>query len=296
MNHPKEHDDKDNKQPIYVSINEFFVRAIRLKESGKIEKYLRFQKNNPDKAPFNNALAFIQNPDVSYYASAYQWEKRFNRTIKENARPMVILFPFGPVEFVFDIENTEGESITDEKILYWWRENGGEFDGRIMERTCRNLEQMGIKFQVATPWEYFEGRSLRTGGTAERTESTGELAIHLHPRYKEPDMEAYGVLCHEIAHILLGHLGQRTVEKKTKDGVMQKKIIVKDRQHLPRNIQELEAELVAWIVFAGLGIEKESEAYIAGWLTEVSDIEKIDFSEVFKVAAKIQEMGKGGVK
>jgi hypothetical protein len=44
------------------------------------------------------------------------------------------------VEFVYDIDDTEGEPITDENIISWWRENGGTFDDKIMENTFRILE------------------------------------------------------------------------------------------------------------------------------------------------------------
>lgn len=284
--------ESQNKQSkIYQTINEFFSRVLELKDSGLISRYLKFLKKVPDHAPFNNTLVFIQNPDCSYYATANQWEERYKRTIKKDARPMVILFPFGPVEFVYDISDTEGEKIPDEQILFWWRKNGGTLDEKIIENTHQNLTALGVHNKEMEARQYFERRAFRTGGYAQRTFADDELSITLHPRYSEESMESYGVLCHEIAHILLGHLGGITINKQNK-GKITKKEITKDRSYIPKNIEEVEAELVAWIVFNSFGIEKNSEAYIATWLIDQNDIDKIGMSDVLRVAGKIQEMGK----
>ena len=277
-------------QKIYESINSFFNRAIKLKDSGKIKKYFRFLKKVPNHAPFNNALVFIQNPDCGYYATASQWKKRFNRNVKIDARPMIVLFPFGPVEFVYDIINTEGDLITDEKILYWWRENGGTLDSRIIENTKKNLKALNVEYQQLKAREYFEKVEYRTGGYAQKNHLDNELSIVLHPRYSKERVEFYGVLCHEIAHILLGHLGSIKLPlKKEKE---KKKEIAKNRDWLLKHIKEIEAELVAWIVFNGLGIEKNSESYIASWIIEEKDAFNINMSNVLRVAGKIQEMGR----
>lgn len=41
-------------------------------------------------APFNAMLLQIQRPGLTYAASEYDWQTRFNRTIKEDARPPCI--------------------------------------------------------------------------------------------------------------------------------------------------------------------------------------------------------------
>ncbi|MBU1179726.1 hypothetical protein KJ885_02180 [Patescibacteria group bacterium] len=283
-------DNQKKQLKIYESVNEFFIRAIELKESGKIKAYFEFLKKAPDHAPFNNTLVFIQNPNCGYYATASQWEKRFKRTVKIDARPMVALLPFGPVDFVYDIDDTEGEQITDEKILFWWRQNGGTLDEKIIKNTHLNLEALGVRYNNLDARKYFEDVNFTTGGYAQRTHLDNELSIVLHPRYSESSIEAYGLLCHEIAHILLGHLGQVALPPKKEDE--KRKEIVKYRQDIPKHIKELEAELVAWIVFNSLGIDKNSESYIAGWLNNQNDISGMSMSDILRVAGKIQDMGR----
>src|ERR1039458_5077229 len=51
-------------------------------------------------APFNAMLLQVQKPGLSYAASAHDWRERFGRTPQEGARPLLILWPFGPVALV----------------------------------------------------------------------------------------------------------------------------------------------------------------------------------------------------
>ena len=51
-------------------------------------------------------LLQVQKPGLTYAASAWDWKTRFDRTIKEGARPLVILWPFSPVAFVYDVLDT----------------------------------------------------------------------------------------------------------------------------------------------------------------------------------------------
>jgi hypothetical protein len=54
-------------------------------------------------SPFNAMLLQVQKPVLSYAASARDWKERFDRTPKEGSRPLLILWPFGPVALDFEI-------------------------------------------------------------------------------------------------------------------------------------------------------------------------------------------------
>jgi hypothetical protein len=193
------------------------------------------------------------------------------------------LLPFAPVGFVYDIEDTEGKEITDDEMLFWWRENGGILNNHVIEKTVKNLKNIDINIKDRSQKTYFEDKGFRTAGYVRKVGE--EINITLHPKYDKDTIEKYGVLCHEIAHMLLGHLGYVAVRKNNKD-----KKIAKDRSYIPINSQEVEAELTAWVVFNRLGFQKKSESYIASWLSE-DGIDDISISEVVTVANKIFTMG-----
>ena len=52
-------------------------------------------------------LVRLQNPTCGFYATEPDWVKRFERKLKEDARPMLILAPMHPVMLVYDLLNHE---------------------------------------------------------------------------------------------------------------------------------------------------------------------------------------------
>jgi hypothetical protein len=56
-------------------------------------------------------LLHLQKPGLRFVASKLDWKRRFNRTITEGARPLLILWPFAPVALVYDVDDTEGDDV-----------------------------------------------------------------------------------------------------------------------------------------------------------------------------------------
>ena len=276
-------------QLIYERIDQLFYNIFSLKNSKEFKKFLQFLQRMPGHAPFNTALVYAQNPNCFYYATAKQWRKRFRREIRNNARPLIILFPFGPVDFVYDYEDTFGEEIVKEDILNWWGENTGEFDERILENTIRMCSKNDLYHRVVEGSKYLRADLFSPLGYA-AFDRAGKREIVLNNRYNDKDLmiEEYGVLCHEIAHHLLGHLGGREADRK-KGWVK-----ISDRSNLEEKIEELEAELAAWIVFDAWGIEKRSARYMASWVFDEKDRAGMNMSVVFKTANIIKSWA--GVK
>lgn len=283
-------------QQIYEDINQLFHAIIRKKGSGDIKAFFRFLKKNPHHAPFNNALVFAQRPECVYYMTADQWKERLGRTIRPDAVPMVILFPFGPVRFVYDFKDTEGETGADENssILWWEEDRSNMLSVEIFDRTIHHIKtkyQLPLVHKGAR--EYLEDNSLSTGGYAAKYFSDDRFEISLHPKYREVTNsnidEAYGVLVHEIGHILLGHLGTKKYFVGRGDK-MEPKDLCPDRSHIRRSVAELEAELTAWLVFSRFGIEKKSVDYMATWLSDDKEWQQVDISRALRIANTIFEM------
>src|SRR5882672_1838721 len=70
-------------------------------------------------APFNAMLLQVQKPGLSYAASARDWRERFERWPKEEARPLLILWPFGPVALVYDVQVTEGKELPKDVSCFY---------------------------------------------------------------------------------------------------------------------------------------------------------------------------------
>ena len=66
-------------------------------------------------------LLQVQKPCLSYAASARDWRERFVSSPKEGARPLLILWPFGPVALVYDVLDTEGKPLPVDVATYFAR-------------------------------------------------------------------------------------------------------------------------------------------------------------------------------
>ena len=52
------------------------------------QEMITFMARFRDYAPYNNMLVKVQNPSCSFYATENDWRERFERKLKEDARPM----------------------------------------------------------------------------------------------------------------------------------------------------------------------------------------------------------------
>jgi hypothetical protein len=76
------------------------------KSTDSYKSLLEFVIRLRNVAPFNAMLLQLQKPGLTYAASAHDWRSRFHREVKEDARPLLILWPFGPVATVYDVLDT----------------------------------------------------------------------------------------------------------------------------------------------------------------------------------------------
>jgi hypothetical protein len=253
------------------SLDELFVRSRRYRASKKFAAAVDFISKFREYSPFNNMLVFLQNPLATYFATANRWHKVFRRMIKDEARGLVILAPRTPVLMVYDIADTEGPPLPHQLEVF--TQTTGPFNPAILERTLKNAERDRILIERKTMGP------LRGGfATARAREPGWKMRVGLREQL-EP-AAAYSVLCHELAHIYLGHLGA------DKDGWWPY------RSTLPYAVTEIEAEAVAYTVCRRAGLRTHSAEYLSSFVEEDEDLEFISLDLVSRAAARIEEMGR----
>jgi len=252
------------------SLDELFARSRQYRHSKKFAAAVDFISKFRDYSPFNNMLVFLQNPLATYFATASHWHKAFRRTIKDEARGLVILAPRTPVLMVYDIADTEGPPLPDK--LQAFTQTSGPFNPLILDRTLKNAERDRILI------ERKEMGPLRGGfATARAREGAWKMRVGL--RQELEPAAAYAVLCHELAHIYLGHLGA------DKDGWWPWRL------NLAYAVTEMEAEAVAYIVCRRAGLHTRSAEYLSSFVEEETGLESISLDLVSRAAARIEEMG-----
>ncbi|MEP6794271.1 MAG: hypothetical protein ABJB16_08100, partial [Saprospiraceae bacterium] len=86
-----------------LTIDELFRRSKKYQGSKAFLQFFNFIAGFHHYSRFNTMLVYLQDDTVTFFGGTHFWNKKFNRTVKEEARPYVILQPFGPVMLVYDV-------------------------------------------------------------------------------------------------------------------------------------------------------------------------------------------------
>lgn len=223
-----------------------------------------------DYSPFNNMLVKLQNPSCGFYATAKDWWYRHERQLKEDARPMLILAPMHPVMLVYDQDQTEGKELPES--LKNFARFKGEWNPKWLSHLVENAEKRD-RIQVQ-----FNNLSSTHAGfaTTQVRDSHWKMRIAIHAGLDEPSR--FGVLCHEMAHILLGHLGTDT------------DYWWPSRRDLRHAAVEVEAESVAHVVSSRFGLEGGSSVYVSNHMKGSQLPDGVSLDLIAKVAGQIEEM------
>lgn len=260
------------KKQITSTIDSLLRQSTAYRGSKEFQDMVSFMGGFRDYAPFNNMLVRLQNPTCSFYATEPDWRKRFERTLKEDARPMLILAPMHPVMLVYDLDQTEGPPLPKE--LNEFAKFEGEWKADWLARMVTNAS-VHDKIRVD-----FKPLSSTNAGFATIVEGAGssKMRIAVHDALDEPSR--FGTLCHELAHIHLGHLGS------DKDRWWP------SRTELNHRTMEIEAEATAFIVTSRFGLQGASAHYVSMHLGYDSMPPSVSLDLVAKVAGRLGKMAR----
>jgi hypothetical protein len=263
-------------EPEQALLASLLQRARLYDRSSSYMELLAFVNRLPHIAPFNALLINIQKPGLRFAASAREWLVRVNRTVKEGARPLVILWPFGPVAFVYDIEDTEGDSLPTD-VAHAFRATGS-----ITTVAMTSFEYRLWKFGIYVAFlEYGDGHAghIATDGLTIESQSIDpkkrpSYRIRINARH-DANVQ-FATLVHEMAHLYLGHLGY--------DGYLR----IPDRSFLNHGEREVEAESVSFLVCHRADVQSEAERYLSSFLRTGIPLDQIDVYALMRAAGQIE--------
>jgi hypothetical protein len=251
------------------AIDDLLRRSASYRNSEAFWEMISFTARFRSYSPYNNMLVKIQNPSCSYFATAKHWWLEFRREVKEDARPLLILAPMHPLMPVFDLDQTEGPPLPRE--LRGFASTTGEFNSKWKENLLANAKRDRI---LVKPIEL---SSTTAGFAIKRLQNDSyKMRIAYHKKLDAPS--AFGVLCHELAHVYLGHLGS------DKDGWWPCRI------NLSHPTVEIEAEATAYIVTTQLGLKATSEVYLSSFIKQNQVPPSVSVELITKTAGKIMDM------
>ena len=87
-------------------IERLFTEIRKYHDGENFRQLLEFCARFNYLSPFNAWLVQLQMPGATFTLTEAQWRKKYNRKLKQYARPLIVLLPFGPIGMVFDISDT----------------------------------------------------------------------------------------------------------------------------------------------------------------------------------------------
>jgi hypothetical protein len=250
-------------------LDELFDKVKSYRSSAEYKDLLDFIVRFPKLSPFNAFLIRTQNKGVNYVLNAKNWQKKYKRTIKDYARPLVILVPFGPVDFVYDIADTNGTKIPEELTNPF--KTKGELSPEIYGLILKNLKSHGFTID-----EYVSHKSL--AGFAQATNGSFKIMLNNHWDAKVK----LSTLFHELGHLFAGHCGANHESWWY------------SRLKLTSEQKEFEAESISFLVCKRLGLDTNSDEYLSGYILMNKEIPNISFETILTVAGYIESMTRSG--
>ena len=264
------------------ALDEMFAASHRFRNSREYLELLGFISRFPKYSAFNCMLLYTQNPSASYVATAGSWKRQFNRELKFDANPMVILAPMSPVRFVYDVADTRGDTIPPDLTLP--QEESAKLPQEVYDNTIHNCMLHGIIVRDvhlnghdtmdAIP---VTDESLQASGSLD-IDSPKDYLILLNSAHKREDK--YARLVHELGRIFCGHQGR------SQDAWWQ------DRQHESETVKEIESDSVGLLVCGRKRLHGNAKSYLSSYYQLERQIPVIGINAVLTATTYIEDMGK----
>ena len=240
-------------------------------------------------SPYNAMLVQMQRPTATYVLTADEWKNKYNRVIKSDARPMIILVPFGPVDFVFDVYDTEPveKMFPDDinallDIIFRSEETTEKSDSSIF---IRNLAIHGIAFEA----NLLGGDEL--GAQIETIRQKRNIKVQLTRKHnirwdsyfllsinqQQAKENLFASICYELGHLFCHHLsGYNWWNSRASE--------------LTRESMTFEATTTAWLVCERQGIANASFGYLEHYFNNHKYIPEVSLDFILQAANEIEKM------
>jgi hypothetical protein len=254
--------------PERALLDELLKNAQLYSDSTEYRDLIEFVARLRNFAPFNAMLLHIQKPGLSYAAYASDWFRRFDRRLKPRARPLLVLRPFGPVAFVYDVQDTEGKELPRDAFAF---PAEGPVAGEKISRLAAEVEAAGFV------WAWFDGGDAAAGSIQllagdDKQPRTYRVSINRN----HSAATQFATVAHEFAHLFLGHLGG------------DKRLSIRARSGLSPAQRELEAESVAYIVCSRHAVTSRSESYLHRMVTDQVAVESLQLYQMLRAAGRVE--------
>ncbi len=278
------------------------IKAYR--KSTHFQELLYFCAHFKTLAPYNAMLIHLQRPHAHFVLTASEW-KKYNRKVRAHARPLVILIPFGPVDFVFEIQDT----YTPKQAPYEYSPQeiiddvekpfrvSGRVDSAVLDRLTYFMQYHGVAYdpnlevgadcggQIEELLESDEYKPLNIQ-INKNVDVVSRARFLISTNKYADDGQRIASIVHELGHLFCHHVPS---PKGWGNAWEHRKLEIE--------VKEFEAEAVARIVCDRLGIAVPSERYLTPYLMSRNEIpHQVSVENICFAANKILTMCYGPQK
>jgi hypothetical protein len=290
-------------------VRQLIKQALEAPTAKQFTDFLDFTNRFRRLGVWNARMTHIQRPGATAIASEFEW-RSVGREVLPDAVPIIILWPFSPIRFVYELADT-GPPIDREKIGDPFAATG-VFKPKILKTLIAELlkqktfiveveyrrhgfRSAGSAASQGTPQSLLFPEPLASSGTIGQFSKNHASIEHPVTRPKVStyrivindrltDQERFVTLGHELGHIFCGHVGE-CLSNSMESGWPDR------RQTVGENEQEIEAEAVAYLIAARAGLVTASSNYLQGYV-EMADIANVNTDLIVRAAARIERLAK----
>ncbi len=328
----EEEKEEEKKAPKKGMLDLLFDQVRNYKSCDKFKDMMDFCKRFRRIAPYNAMLLEVQMPSARYVLTSADWKKHFGRKPKDTARPLITLFPFGPVEFLYEIGDVEPCQPSHEAVPaggppnrrtaaqsypYYRRKDGTQVprsemtDEDILEEFEEENQKHQSSFNADRMLEQLKTNMIADGIIYDEMRTGIDLSAQLKPSFMHfgnnyPLEPEYSFSCN--VYFKLSCRQNASSEQKLAyichelghlfchhlSNAKTSKWWTQRLQGTGNDaIREFEAESVAWLVCNRLGIATDSVEYLNGYYEKYQTIPDISMDMVLKASMEVEKRMRG---
>lgn len=245
--------------------NPMFIYILKEDLIDELMEYSLYMARTSRLSIFNAATLLVQKPGLGFAASESVWNKKYNRLIKPEAKPLLVLKPFMPLDVYYEACDTY--SLDDEPLPEWMVEKSSVTSSKYpvdmnYELLIPVLNRHGIYFSEKEFGVRRGGEMSYMAAPVSVQSGTAKKEHICYTRYgmiinsKSDNASKVRTIFHEIGHLLCGHLP--VDEELKKDGSVKLSIPKREIKLLTAQGKEYEAEKTSEFIMNALGFEYDN--------------------------------------
>lgn len=235
-------------------------------------EFLEFACRVRRMALFNALMVKIQRPGCVLAATRRDWAQ-LGRQPFPDAVPMVMLRPFGPLNFAYDIDDTGGAPMPQEGHQFF--QAAGQVSPLEFRRVIKLADEHFIRVEETDQYgTALAGTAAAINLMPEELADGSRWRIRFSSRMSPA--QKFATLAHELGHVFCGHLGRHPL------------MLWPSRRGLSLAQREIEAESVAWLVCQRRGVTPKSAEYLHSLVRDHPQLDEVSLWAIFSAASRIE--------